>query len=237
MSAKGEKQLKVWAQRMGWTKQQWLYFQAKRLFFCSFGLILAGLGGFFGLFDWKISGGLVALMGLLWFEQSRQFRQRYRRFNFTQQVAFSKFMRMLIPYLLNQSVARGLYEIFGLIAQRVERGPLAQEIYRLMDEMNEHPHELGPFVAFARRCSESDEAINFMTTLFYYQQNTNDPQILQELGQVANDEVFHGVDEIIRLKVKRMQFLPMILVMSFCIPMLGIFGAMIFYMLRMNMMN
>ncbi len=227
-----EKQLIQWALRMGWTNKQIWFFQLKRVGLCLLGSSLAIVGWYMHFFDWKISLGLFVFMLLLWYEKYRQFHAHYRRFSFIQQVSFSKFMRMLIPYLLNRDAKRGLYETFGLIAQRVEDPNLAQELYRLMNEMNEFPHEITPFLAFAKRCSETDDAINFMTTLFYYQQSADDPRILQELGQLANDEVFRGVDDIIRLKIRRMQFLPMILTMSFAIPLLGIFGAMVFYMIQ-----
>ncbi|MFD2388838.1 hypothetical protein [Enterococcus rivorum] len=170
----------------------------------------------------------VIVGGAYWLEKYRNVQRSYKKFHFVQQVSFSKFCRMLIPYLLAGGNGKSLYGMFDKIARRLDGHPLQEPLYQLMAEMTDQPKAIAPYIRFAEVCSNTDEALNFMTTLYYYQQSSDDPTIIQELGRIANDELFKGVHEIIDYKVRKMSKLPMFLVFALGVPLLGILGAMIY---------
>ena len=220
--------------KMGYSDKEIAQFQLKRLglsFLCvCLGLVLFSMTGVLGVIFFS-SVGL-----LLWVEKRKRVVQHYKAFSFVRQVSFSKFCRMLIPYLLLETQTKSLYGIFHQLAQRMANDPLQEPLYQLLADLNDHPNEIDPFLRFATACSGTDEAINFMTTLYYYQQRSEDPTLIQELARLANDELFQGVQTIIDVKVRRLSKYPMFLVFSLGIPLLGMMAAFVLQLVQANLL-
>lgn len=221
-------------QKMGYAEKEVLRFQIKRLcvLFLCFGL---------GLFFCQ-SMGMYSLLfffflgGVFWFEKRRRLLSKYKHFSFERMVSFSKFCRMLIPYLLVENQGKSLYAIFMQLVKRLDGESMQEPLYQLLADMNDRPNEIDPFIRFAESCSGTDDAVNFMTTLFYFQQSSDDPTIIQELGRLANDELLRGAKEIVRVKVRRLGKYPTFLVFAITIPLLGIMGAFIVQMIQQNLL-
>ncbi|MGL9969210.1 hypothetical protein [Enterococcus sp. DIV1420a] len=221
-------------EKMGYSEQEINTFQLKRI---GLSLLCFWLGiGLFKLLGLYGLGGCFLLGILFWFDQRKRLISRYKNFSFVRQVSFSKFCRMLIPYLLVENQGKSLYAIFSHLAKRIEGDSLQEPLYQLLTDMNDYPNEIEPFIHFAENCSGTDEAINFMTTLFYFQQSSDDPTIIQELGRLANDELFAGVKEIVDMKVRRFGKYPMFVVFSLGVPMFGMMGAFVWEIIKGNLL-
>jgi len=148
----------------------------------------------------------IALAIYQWWDQYRRVKSKYNNFSFKRQLEFSKFERMLIPYLLQSNTS--LYNVFNHMLFRLEDGHVKQCLERLIIEMNDNPNSVEPFKRFAEDASGTNSAVLFMTTLYDYQQNTSDPSVITELGKMASEELFNGVDEIIEFKLRKFDMFP-----------------------------
>ena len=225
-----EEELYIKAKEMGFTDHEIRRFQMKRLMMCLG--ILA-----FSVFAYQAFGwiyGVVTLFGIpfFWIYKYRGFKNVYQRYTVNQQMYFSDFISTLVPYLLNTGVKRSLFANLELVAEQMKNNQFKKEIHRFLGEINDMPNDIEPFIHFAKRCGGTDEVINFMMTLFRYQQYVDDFQVIQELSRIANKEVFKGVDYIVESKITRMSKLVMKAVMYFGVALLSVMGAEIFYVVK-----
>ncbi|KYD11476.1 hypothetical protein B4102_2204 [Heyndrickxia sporothermodurans] len=202
---------------MGFTEERFIKYQKKRLFrslLFGFPLIVAAF-----IFQWWWSLAGIAISTFLWWNEYNRAKKIYGNFNFEKQLQFSKFARMLIPYLLQTEAT--LYSVFTRLLDRLEEGHVKSSLERLLIEMNEYPNSEVPFVRFAVDASGTDSAILFMTTLYDFQQNTFDHSIIMELGQLSSTQLFEGVDEIISFKLRKFSMYPTKLTMASFVITLG----------------
>ncbi|NCE77165.1 hypothetical protein D1157_19885, partial [Anaerotruncus sp. X29] len=78
------------------------------------------------------------------------------------------------------------------------------------------------FLDFARESSNTEMSVSFMESLYYYTQSTKDTNVIVELANISGQEMFSMVDEIIDLKMKRIENIPMTVVMLMLIPLFAI---------------
>lgn len=202
---------------MGFTEERFIKYQKKRFFrsvLFGFPLIIAA---FFFQWWWALAG--LAISGFLWWNEYNRAKKFYGNFNFEKQLQFSKFTRMLIPYLLQTDAT--LYSVFTRLLDRIEPGHVKSSLERLLIEMNEYPNSEVPFLRFAKDASGTDSSILFMTTLYDFQQNTFDHSIIMELGQLSSEQLFEGVDEIITYKLRKFSMYPTKLTMASFVITLG----------------
>lgn len=202
---------------MGFTEERFIKYQKKRFFravIFGFPVIVAA---FFFQWWWALAG--ITISGFLWWNEYNRAKKFYGNFNFEKQLQFSKFTRMLIPYLLQTNST--LYSVFTRLLDRLEEGHVKSSLERLLIEMNEYPNSDTPFVRFAKDASGTDSSILFMTTLYDFQQNTFDHSIIMELGQLSSVQLFKGVDEIIAYKLRKFSMYPTKLTMASFIITLG----------------
>lgn len=202
---------------MGFTEERFIKYQKKRFFravLFGFPLIIAA---FFFQWWWALAG--LAISGFLWWNEYNRAKKFYGNFNFEKQLQFSKFTRMLIPYLLQTDAT--LYSVFTRLLDRLEPSHVKNSLERLLIEMNEYPNSEVPFVRFAKDASGTDSSILFMTTLYDFQQNTFDHSIIMELGQLSSEQLFEGVDEIITYKLRKFSMYPTKLTMASFVITLG----------------
>ena len=146
---------------------------------------------------------------------------QYTGWKFQRHLQFSKFTRLLIPYLKQNKGDASLYSIFNKILLRTENQEDKNSLYKLMTEMSNKPNDIQPFIDYANRSSGTDMSVLFMSTIFDYQQSSFDTSTIDELGKIASKELIHGIDEIINFKLRRFVFFPTKIVMSSFVIVLG----------------
>lgn len=149
----------------------------------------------------------------------------YRAWKFERQLNFSKFTRLVIPYMKASNGTTALYTIFNKILKRTENESDKRSLYQLMGEMGDNPSDLKPFTDYAERSSGTDMSHLFMSTIFDFQQSTFDTQVIDELGKMAGEDMLNAIDEIIGMKLKRFAMFPTKVVMSSFILVVGLGGA------------
>lgn len=165
----------------------------------------------------------AAFFGAFLFYKSRykKIKAQYNVWKFQRHLQFSRFTRLLIPYLKQSAGKASLYSIFNRILIRMDNEEDRNSLYRLMTEMTDKPNDIQPFKDYAERSSGTDMAETFMSTIFDYQQTSFDSKVITKLGKISNKELIHGIDEIINYKLKRFAFFPTKIVMSCFVIVLG----------------
>lgn len=210
-------------EEMGLNEERFIKFQ-KRRFFLTVSIFLTFILLSIFINKWLFMAG-IAISVFIWTSEYKRALKFYRNFQFEKQLVFSKFMRMLIPYLLQSGST--LYSVFNRMLSRLEDGHVKHCLERLLIEMNEQPNSEEPFKKFAIDASGTDSAILFMTTLYDFQQNTFDHSIITELGQMASEELFEGVDDIIAYKLRKFVMYPTKLTMASFLITAGYAAAML----------
>lgn len=164
--------------------------------------------------------------------QIRKIDARYRAWRFARQLNFSKFTRLVIPYLKASGGNMALYTIFNRILQRIDNEDDRQSLYRLMGEMGDNPASLKPFTDFAERSSGTDMSHLFMSTIFDFQQTTFNTSVIDELGKIAAQDMMESIDEIIAMKIRRFNMFPTKVTMSSFILVIGLGAALLFHNLK-----
>jgi len=159
----------------------------------------------------------------------RKVKSKYTIWRFQRKLQFSKFARLLIPYLKQSKGEVSLYSIFNKLLRRFDNQADKNSLYTLMTEMSNKPNDIQPFVDFAMRQSGTDMSVLFMTTVYDFRQSTKDTSVIDELGKIASEELMNGIDEIIRYKLQRFTFFPTKIVMSSFIIVLGFAVSVLVY--------
>lgn len=95
-------------------------------------------------------------------------------------------------------------------------------IEKLMFNIRSNKDNVEDFLDFARESSNTEMSVSFMESLYYYTQSTKDTNVIVELANISGQEMFSMVDEIIDLKMKRIENIPMTVVMLMLIPLFAI---------------
>lgn len=202
-------------------------YQRKRVassaFMFSIGMLLGLI-----IHPWLYLAGPV--LGLFWYKSKlNHVKNYYRSWKFMRQLNFSQFCRLVIPYLKVSGGNAPLYTVFNKILERTRDEVDRQSLYRLMSEMGSNPSEIQPFLDFAERSSGSDMSHLFMSTIFDYQETTFDVSTIDELGQIASNDMMKSIDEIIRVKERRFVMFPTKIVMSSFILVAGLGLSLMIY--------
>lgn len=205
---------------MGNADQSIHRFQRKRV---MISLLLALGGALIGFFihPWAYLSAPVLGFGFYKMEK-KKIETFYRGWKFERQLNFSKFSRLVIPYLKASNGRTALYTIFNKILIRTENKDDRRSLYTLMGEMSDNPQSLAPFTAFAERSSGTDMSHLFMQTIFDFQQSTSDASVIDELGRIAAKDMLSAVDDIIEMKLRRFSMFPTKIVMSSFVLVVGL---------------
>ncbi len=98
-----------------------------------------------------------------------------------------------------------------------------------MSELTDKPNDIHPFTDFAMRSSGTDMSILFMQTIYDFQQNSYDTNVIDELGKIASAALQRSIDEIVTFKLKRFTFFPTKIVMSAFLIVVGFAAAILRY--------
>lgn len=205
---------KTYAQfkEMGDTEEAISGFQKKRI---VVSLVLIIFGVIMGLVFHPFAAGVGIVVAIIaYFMKGRKVDDFYRNWKFERQLAFSKFTRLVIPYLKSSGGNMALYTVFNRVVRRMDDPEDKNNLYQLMGEMGEDPTDIEPFLDFAQRSSGTDMSHLFMSTIFDFQQSTFDVTVIDELGKLASDDMMNSVDEIIDFKLRRFAMFPTKIVMS-----------------------
>ncbi|MGX1195879.1 hypothetical protein [Metabacillus sp. SLBN-84] len=195
-------------------------FQKKRVMFSLFVVMLGCMAGAF-VHVWLYLAGPI--FGVVFYKmQAKKVENYYRAWKFQRQLNFSKFTRLVIPYLKASGGTAALYTIFNKILQRTEDESDRRSLYQLMGEMGDNPESLEPFTDFAERSSGTDMSHLFMSTIYDFQQSTFDVSVIDELGRMASEDMMNAIDEIIEMKLRRFVMFPTKVVMSSFILVAGL---------------
>lgn len=195
-------------------------FQRKRMLFSLFIVLIGCVAGMF-VHVWLYLAG--PMFGAVFYKmQAKKVDSYYRAWKFQRQLNFSKFTRLVIPYLKASGGTAALYTIFNKILQRMEDESDRRSLYQLMGEMGDNPESLDPFTDFAERSSGTDMSHLFMSTIYDFQQSTFDVSVIDELGRMASEDMMNAIDEIIEMKLRRFVMFPTKVVMSSFILVAGL---------------
>jgi hypothetical protein len=222
-----EEELYNMLQEMGNTRQMIDNFQNKRI---KQTLMMVVIGFFMGLLISKWCY-LVAIVLPIFFYRSKYKKvvRMYNAFKFERHLNFIKFMRLLIPYLKEAEGGTSLYQVLRKILKRTENPVDANSVAKLMSELTDKPNDIQPFTDFAERSSGTDMSILFMQTIYDFQQNSYDTNVIDELGKIASAALQRAIDEIITFKLKRFTFFPTKIVMSAFLIVVGFAAAILKY--------
>lgn len=195
-------------------------FQRKRVLFSLFIVLIGCLAGAF-VHVWLYIAG--PLFGFMFYKmQAKKVNNFYNVWKFERQLNFSKFTRLVIPYLKASGGNVALYTIFNKILKRTENESDRKSLYQLMGEMGDNPADIQPFIDYAERSSGTDMSHLFMSTIFDFQQSTFDVSVIDELGKMASEDMMSAIDEIVAMKLKRFVMFPTKVVMSSFILVAGL---------------
>lgn len=222
-----EERLYPQLQEMGDTYERIDAFQRKRVLkSVFFGLVALFLAVF--LHKWFYLAVPMAVI-VSYKMQVRRVDMFYRAWRFARQLNFSKFTRLVIPYLKASGGNMALYTIFNRILQRLDNDADRQSLYRLMSEMGDNPESIQPFLAYAERSSGTDMSHLFMSTIFDFQQTTFNTSVIDELGRIASEDMMESIDEIIAMKIRRFNMFPTKMVMTSFILVIGLGAGLLFH--------
>lgn len=148
----------------------------------------------------------------------------FNQWQFERRIQFSKFSRLLIPYLKRTVGGTSLHYIFGKVAERLDDKQDRDLLNILRKEMSDNPGEVAPFIKYAEQASGTDTSVLFMSTLFDIRQGAVDMSIIDELGQMATAQLMDGINQIIAFKTKKFTFFSTILTFMNLIIVIG-FGV------------
>ena len=135
-------------------------------------------------------------------------KKEFNVFSIEREIAFNSFRNLSIPYLKEQKEQVNLYTIFASLNTRVHPS-LQNALFQLMNEMVAQPNSIKPFTNFAKKCSNSDDSLNFMLCLYDFQNSSVEISVIEELSQNANSQLLKLVDEVKAIKNKKVNSIPL----------------------------
>lgn len=208
---------------MMYTKEWGNKFQRNRTFEAVAVFVLFMLFGYIFDSTFYIVGVIASVM--LYRSKFNKVVHAYQMWKFNRHLQFTKFIRLLIPYLIKSKGKVSLYTIFNRMLLRIENETDRNSLFLLMSEMGNRPNNIQPFIEYAERSSGTDESIDFMSMIFDFQQNPHDADVIVELGKASSKEMLRSIDEIIHLKLQKFNSIPTKIVMTAFLLFIGFFIA------------
>ena len=197
---------------MGSTEKEIKKRMMKRIFLTLFMLLLS-LSSYL-LLQMNFLLFLVIIMPVIAYKaDTSTVKKEYEKYTFDQDLQFSKFMRLIVPYLKQEQSKVTLYMVFSKLLNRLE-GQFKNHLFVLMNEMVAQPNDIEPFLDFARKTSNRDTNINFMMALYDFQNSSKEVSVIEDLSETANRELMKKVDEIIKRKNRGVELLPFLVAFS-----------------------
>ncbi|MBO0481506.1 hypothetical protein [Candidatus Enterococcus courvalinii] len=207
-----------------WQKQRF----AKSWIFVGVGLVMYLLLGK----EWYyLAGGVATAIGF-YVMQAKSINNVYNQFRFERHLQFSKFTRLLIPYLKQKKDGGNLYGVFAKIVKRLDYDTDKQLLMKLMQDMTDRPNDIQPFIEYAEQTSGTDMSVLFMQTVYDIRQGSADLDVIEELDRLASEELMAGIDSIIDFKSRKFVFYPTKIAMTSFILVVGFAVGVLFLNLK-----
>lgn len=174
-----------------------------------------------------IGGAAIVVPLAVWFLASKNTNRLYSVYKFNRQLNFTKFCRLLIPYLKKMKQGASLYQLLSDVSKRLD-DPKDQNLVRtLMIEIANRPGDEEPFVQFARDFSGTDRAELFMLAVFDMSQGSYNDGVVKDLGRQASNDLMTQIDSVVDFKLSKFNNVTTWLTMCSAIMLLGYFAALI----------
>lgn len=196
---------------MHWQKNRVL--RAASVFFVGAALAL--------IINIKIMILAIGVPIFLYYMQAKDIDRAYNQFKFERHLQFTKFTRLLVPYLKQATDGVNLYSIFNKIVKRLDYEADRGLLLKLMQDMSDKPNDIAPFIEYAKQSSGTDMSILFMSTIYDLRHGSADITVIEELGKLASEELMNGIDSIINFKLRRFTYFPTKVTMSTFILVMG----------------
>lgn len=195
-------------------------YQQKRVLQSALMLVIFGYIGYVTNLVLLYAVAIVSAFAL-YRSRYKSIGRMFQTWRFERELNFSKFVRLLIPYLKQSDGNVSLYSVFNKILIRLDNETDRSSLYMLMGEMGDRPGDIQPFNDFAERSSGSDMAYLIMATIFDYQESTKDISVINELGQMASEQMMSAIDDIILFKISRFGSFPTRITMTSFVLLIG----------------
>lgn len=154
---------------------------------------------------------------------------KYKVYKFNRNLEFSKFARLIVPYLRQAKNGTGIYQIFNQMVNRMENPIDRKLMQKLMLQITDHPSELWPYIEFANKMSGTDFSITFMTLIFDISQGATDDNIIDDLGKEVSQQLMDIIRDIIEFKQRKFMSFPTMIVAPNMVLILGYMVSMMIY--------
>lgn len=182
--------------------------------------------------DWKVLVGGLIIMLIVYAMDARHITGLYVQYKFERHLEFSKFTRLLVPYLKKKEDNNNLWSIFNKLIDRLKYETDKALLMVLMNDMVDKPHDIEPFETFAKKMSDTDNSHLFMGTIYDIREGNADLDVIEELDRLASEELMDGIRSIIEYKSKKFNMFPTKLTMSIFLPMIGYFAGFVLSTLK-----
>ena len=207
-------------------------FQLFRLIKTVIGVLI---GVAFGLLSHEVFFYVIGVVlgAVLWFFDYLKVEKHFQHFQFTRQLDFNKFIRMLMPYLRVEGMT--LYKALNKMKDRLDDGTTRNALIALITKLNSRPNDRAPYEEFAKEASGQDQSELIMQTLFDFHQSSNDSTTIKELAKIVDHELEKNIDEISDIKDGRFEMDNYLLGMCLMVVVFGYFLAVV--MKQMSLFN
>lgn len=167
---------------------------------------------------------VIAFPIYMYYSKLKFIKTSYAQWQFERRVNFSKFVRLIIPYLKETEHHTSLNHILNRVSPRVDSEQDRALLDTLRQDIITYPGQIEPFLAYANKAAGTNQATLFMSTLFDIQQGASDMRVVDELGKDSAEQLLKSIDEIIKVKIHKFAFfstkltmLNMILIIGFAV--------------------
>jgi hypothetical protein len=173
-----------------------------------------------------VLGGGIVFAFLLYFVKGMQATGQYKTWKFQRNIAFTRFARLVVPYLYDTMQGVALYEVFATVLKRMEYEEDKNFLRTLMIEIESDSKTAEPFLKFARKMSGTDFSLTFMNVLYDINCGLTDITVVENLSELATKEMNESMQSIADMKEHKFVMFPtkitmlsLVLVFSFAIAM------------------
>ena len=174
-----------------------------------------------------LSGPVIGL--ILYGLKHVNVNQQYKVYKFNRNLEFSKFARLIVPYLRQAKNGTSIYHIFNQMVNRMENPIDRQLMQKLMIQITDYPTEMWPYIDFAKKMSGTDFSITFMTLIYDISQGATDDNIIDELGKEVSQQLMDIISDIIEFKEKKFMMFPTMIVAPNMVLILGYMACIMIY--------
>lgn len=177
-----------------------------------------------------LGGPVIGLV--LYMLQHVSVNNRYKVYRFNRNLEFSKFARLIVPYLRQAKNGTSVYHIFSQMVHRIGDPIDRKLMQKLMIQITDHPSEIWPYLEFANSMSGTDFSITFMTLIYDISQGATDDNIIDELGKEVSQQLMDIISDIIEYKEKKFMMFPSLIVAPNMVLILGYMICIMIYQFK-----